>query len=63
MEEFNNFFNNNPIGPYLAMALLIKYTFVLSVQKLSYKRNIVKLITVKTTTVKGNKDIYLGHFN
>ena len=54
MEEFNNLFNNNLIGSYLAMVLLIKYTFMLFAQRLSYKRNITKLITVKF-----NKDIYI----
>ena len=51
------------MGPYLAIALLIKYTFTLSVQRPSYKRNITKLITVKAATVKSDKDIYLGHSN
>ena len=39
------------------MTLLIKYTSVLSTQRLSYRRNITKLITVKAATVKGNKVI------
>ena len=54
MEEFNNLFNSNPIGPYLAMVLLIKYISILFMQRPSYGRNITKLITVK-----GNKGIYL----
>ena len=54
MEEFNNLFNSNLMGPYLAIVLLIKYTFMLSAQRPSYKRNITKLITVKF-----NKDIYI----
>ena len=51
------------MGPYLVMILLIGYTSVLSVQRLSYKRNITKLRTVKTITKKGNRDIYIGHSN
>ena len=68
MEEFNNLFNGNLIGPYLAMVLLIKYIFILFAQRPSYKRNITKLITVKAVIVKaviikGDKDIYLEHSN
>ena len=63
MEEFNNLFNSNLIGPYLAIILLIKYTFTLFMQRLSYKRNITKLKTVKVITKKDNKDIYLGYFS
>jgi SNF2 family DNA or RNA helicase len=63
MEKFDNLFNGNLMGLYLAMALLIKYTSVLSVQKPSYKRNITKLITVKAAIVKSDKDIYIGHSN
>jgi hypothetical protein len=63
MEEFNNLFNNNLIGPCLAIILLIEYTFMLSTQRLSYKRNITKLRTVKAITKKGDKDIYIGHSN
>ena len=57
MEEFNNLFNTNPIKPYLAMTLLIGYTFILSTQRPSYRRNITKLITIKAATVKGDKVI------
>ena len=63
MEEFNNLFNSNLIGPYLAIILLIKYTSILFTQRPSYKRNITKLKTIKVITKKGNKDIYLGHSN
>ena len=63
MEEFNNLFNGNLIGPYLAMVLLIKYFFTLFIQRPSYKRNITKLITVKAVTIKSNKNIYLKHSN
>jgi Holliday junction resolvasome RuvABC DNA-binding subunit len=63
MEEFNNLFNSNLIGPYLAMILLIKYTSVPSTQRLSYRRNITKLRTIKAVTKKGDKDIYIGHSN
>ena len=63
MEEFNNLFNSNPIGPYLAIVLLIKYISTLFTQRPSYKKNITKLITIKTITIKGNKDIYLKHSN
>jgi hypothetical protein len=45
------------MGPCLAMTLLIGYTSILFMQRLSYKRNIIKLITVKATTVKGDKVI------
>ena len=62
-EEFNNLFNSNLIGPYLAIILLIKYTFTPSTQRSNYRRNITKLKTVKVVTKKGNKDIYLGHSN
>ena len=58
MEKFNNLFNGNLIGPYLAIVLLIKYISILSAQRLSYKRNITKLITIK-----GNKGIYLKYSN
>ena len=63
MEEFNNLFNNNLIGPCLAIVLLIGYTSVLSMQRLSYRRNITKLITAKAATIKSGKDVYLGHSN
>jgi hypothetical protein len=43
--------------PCLAMTLLIEYTFAPSTQRPSYGRNITKLITVKATTVKGDKVI------
>ena len=45
------------------MILLIGYTSVLSVQRLSYKRNITKLRTIKAITEKGDRDIYIGHSN
>ena len=61
IEEFNNLFNSNLIGPYLAMILLIKYTSTPSIQRPSYRRNITKLRTEKAVTKKGNKDIYIGH--
>ena len=51
------------MGPYLAMILLIGYTSVLSIQRLGYKKNIIKLRTVKAVTKKGNRDIYIGHSN
>ena len=63
MEEFDNFFNSNPIGPYPAMILLIRYTFTLFTQRLSYGKNITKLKTVKAVTEKGDRDIYIGHSN
>ena len=63
MEEFDNLFNSNLIGPYLVIILLIGYTSVLSMQRPSYRKNITKLRTVKVITKKGNKDIYLGHSN
>ena len=63
MEEFNNLFNSNPIGPYLAIILLIKYTSTPSTQRPSYGRNIIKLRTIKAVTKKGNRDIYIGHSN
>ena len=64
MEEFDNLFNTNLIEPCLTMTLLIRYTSILSAQRPSYKRNITKLITVKATTVKGNKVIIniVGYF-
>ena len=61
MEEFDNLFNNNPMGPYLAIILLIGYTSMLFTQRPSYGKNITKLITVKAATRIGNRDIYLGH--
>ena len=61
MEEFDNLFNSNLMGLYPAMALLIKIFFTLSAQRLSYKKNMTKLKTVKAITKKGNKDIYIGH--
>ena len=63
MEEFNNLFNGNPMGPYLAMILLIGYTSAPSTQRPSYGRNITKLRTVKAATIEGKRDIYLGHSN
>ena len=36
---------------------------MLSMQRLSYKRNITKLKTIKTITKKGDRDIYIGHSN
>ena len=45
------------MGPYLAITLLIVYTSILSAQRFSYKRNIIKLITVKAITIKGDKVI------
>ena len=63
MEEFNNLFNSNLMGPCLAIILLIGYTSAPSTQRLSYGRNIIKLKTEKAVTEKGNKDIYIGHFN
>ena len=46
------------------MTLLIGYTSVLFIQRPSYKRNITKLITIKATTVKGDKVIVniIGYF-
>jgi hypothetical protein len=58
MEEFNNLFNSNLIGPCLAIVLLIGYIFILSMQRLNYGRNITKLITIK-----GDKGIYLKYSN
>ena len=55
MEEFNNLFNSNLMGPYLAMTLLIGYTSILFIQRPNYRKNITKLITVKTITIKSNK--------
>ena len=63
MEEFNNLFNGNPMGPYPVIILLIGYTSILSTQRPNYGRNITKLKTKKAVTKKGNKDIYIGHFN
>ena len=63
MEEFNNLFNSNPIGPYPAIILLIGYTSVLSTQRPSYRKNITKLKTIKAITKKGDRDIYIGHSN
>ena len=51
------------MGYYLVIILLIKYISMLSMQRLSYKRNITKLKTIKAITKKGNRDIYIGHFN
>jgi hypothetical protein len=51
------------MGPYLAMILLIRYISAPSTQRLSYKRNITKLRTIKAITKKGDKDIYIGHFD
>ena len=62
-EEFNNLFNSNPIGPYLVIILLIGYTSAPSIQRPNYRRNITKLRTIKTVTKKGDRDIYIGHFN
>ena len=39
------------------MTLLIGYIFTLSTQRPSYRKNMTKLITVKATTVKGDKVI------
>ena len=36
---------------------------MLSAQRSSYKKNITKLKTKKAVTKKGDKDIYIGHFN
>ena len=63
MEEFNNLFNSNPIGPYLAMVLLIGYISTPSIQRPSYGRNMTKLRTIKAITVIGDKDIYLKYSN
>ena len=63
MEEFNNLFNSNPIGPCPVIILLIGYTSVPFMQRPGYKRNITKLKTEKAVTKKGNKDIYIGHSN
>ena len=46
------------MGPYLAIVLLIKYISILSAQRPSYKRNIIKLITIKS-----DKGIYLKYSN
>ena len=43
------------MGPYLAMTLLIGYTSILFIQRPNYRKNITKLITIKATTIKGNK--------
>ena len=61
MEEFNNLFNSNLIRPYLVIILLIGYTSMLFTQRLSYRRNITKLRTIKAITKKGDRDIYIGH--
>ena len=63
MEKFNNLFNSNPIGPCLAIILLIKYTSVLFTQRPSYRRNMTKLRTIKAITEKGDRDIYIGYSN
>ena len=63
MEEFNNLFNNNLIGPYLVIVLLIGYISILFMQRPSYRRNITKLRTIKAITKKGDRDIYIGYFN
>ena len=49
---------------YLVITLLIGYPSVLSVQRPSYRRNITKLITIKTTTIKSDKVIIntIRHF-
>ena len=51
------------MGPYPAIILLIKYISTLFTQRLSYGRNITKLKTIKAVTEKGDRDIYIGHFN
>ena len=51
------------MGPYPAMILLIGYTSMLFTQRLSYRRNITKLRTIKAVTKKGDRDIYIGHSN
>ena len=51
------------MGPYLVIILLIGYTSALFIQRPGYKRNITKLKTKKAVTKKGDKDIYIGHFN
>ena len=51
------------MGPYPVIILLIEYTSVLSMQRLSYRRNIIKLRTEKVITKKGDKDIYIGYSN
>ena len=61
MEEFDNLFNNNLMGSCPTIVLLIKHTSVPSVQRLSYGKNITKLITAKAVIVKSGKDSYLGH--
>jgi hypothetical protein len=63
MEEFDNLFNGNLMGPYSAKILLIGYTSTLSTQRLSYRKNITKLKTIKAVTEKGDKDIYIGYSN
>ena len=52
------------MGPYLAMTLLIGYTFILFIQRPNYRKNITKLITIKATTIKGNKVVVniIRHF-
>jgi hypothetical protein len=49
--------------PYLVMIILIGYISAPSIHRLSYRRNMTKLKTVKAITEKGNKDIYIGYFN
>jgi hypothetical protein len=51
------------MGPYLVMILLIGYISTPFIHRLSYRRNITKLKTVKAITKKGDKDIYIGYFN
>jgi hypothetical protein len=51
------------MGPYSAKILLIGYTSTLSTQRLSYRKNITKLKTIKAVTEKGDKDIYIGYSN
>jgi hypothetical protein len=63
MEEFNNFFDSNLIGPCLAIILLIGYTSTPSTQRPSYRKNITKLRTEKAIIKKSDKDIYIGHSN
>ena len=63
MEEFNNLFNSNLIGPCLVIILLIGYTSVLFTQRPSYGKNMTKLRTIKAVTKKGDRDIYIGYSN
>ena len=51
------------MGPCLVMVLLIGYTSAPFIQRPGYGRNITKLITAKAATIKGSKDVYLGHFD